>query len=164
MKKYYRHILISAVVIISLLALNSLSNNSIRPDISFTDIDGQQHSLNQYDGKPILVTFWATDCPGCIKEMPDLIALHNKYSSKGLTMIDVAMSHDKPAHIKAMQAEKKLPFIITWDKTNQIAQEFDNVRVTPTHFLIAPNGQIVMRKLGEINLALLHDKLDAMGL
>ena len=52
------------------------------PDLSFVDIDNQQHSLAQYQGKPILMIFWATDCPGCIKEIPELIELHATYAEQ----------------------------------------------------------------------------------
>jgi peroxiredoxin len=160
MKTQHRNILLALVLIVALFAINWLNtSSSMRPELSFTDIDGQQHSLSQYTGKPILLTF----CPGCIQEMPDLIALHNQYTEQGLVMIDVAMAHDSLHHIKAMRDERKLPFIITWDNKAEIALAFDNVRVTPTHFLIAPEGDIVMRKIGNINIDYMHEKLQKMG-
>ncbi|NQZ54319.1 MAG: TlpA family protein disulfide reductase [Piscirickettsiaceae bacterium] len=134
------------------------------PDLSFVDIDNQQHSLAQYQGKPILMIFWATDCPGCIKEIPELIELHATYAEQGLTMIGVAMSYDSLDHIKAMRDKRKLPYTITWDHDTQISRAFGNVRVTPTHFLIDQNGDIVMRKIGALNINLLHEKLHSMGL
>jgi peroxiredoxin len=165
MKTQHRHILFAASLIIGLFIINWLnSGTDIHPELSFTDIDGQAHTLSQYADKPILVTFWATDCPGCIQEMPDLIKLHQQYTDRGLTMIDVAMAHDSIDHIKAMRDDKQLPFIITWDNRGELAKAFDNVRVTPTHFLIAPNGEITMRKIGAINMALMHEKLQKMGL
>ncbi|HDY84585.1 hypothetical protein LCGC14_0999290 [marine sediment metagenome] len=165
MKAQHRHILFALVLIAGLFLINWLNSSSgIRPDISFTDIDGQQHSMNDYAGKPMLLTFWATDCPGCIQEMPDLIALHDQYAKQGLVMIEVAMAHDSLAHIKAMRDERNMPFIITWDHKSEMAMAFDNVRVTPTHFLIAPNGDIIMRKIGNISADYMHEKLQKMGL
>tara|TARA_R110001606_G_scaffold361754_7_gene515144 strand:- start:38993 stop:39499 length:507 start_codon:yes stop_codon:yes gene_type:complete len=165
MKAQHRHILFALTLIVGLFVINWLNGStSIRPDLSFTDIDGQQHSLSQYAGKPILLTFWATDCPGCIQEMPDLVALYDQYTEQGLIMIEVAMAYDSLDHIKAMRDERKLPFIITWDHSSEIALAFDNVRVTPTHFLIAPEGDIVMRKIGNINPDYMHEKLQKMGL
>ena len=108
--------------------------------------------------------FWATDCPGCVEEMPELNALYRDYAHKGLAMIGVAMSHDSPEHINAMRIDRKLSYILTWDKNNEIATAFNRVRVTPTHFLIAPNGEIVMRKIGALNFKQLRTKLDDMGL
>tara|TARA_R110002049_G_scaffold76940_3_gene197241 strand:- start:84 stop:590 length:507 start_codon:yes stop_codon:yes gene_type:complete len=164
MKTQHRNILFALALIVGLFVINWLNtSSSMRPELSFTDIDGQQHSLNQYLGKPILLTFWATDCPGCIQEMPDLVTLYNQYSEQGLIMIEVAMAHDSLDHIKAMRDERKLPFIITWDNKAEIASAFDNIRVTPTHFLIAPEGEITMRKIGNINLDSMHEKLQNMG-
>lgn len=166
MKIFNRHILLIIGLLAGLFIINLLTNNSqkMMPELTFSDIDGQQHTLAQYQGKPILVTFWATDCPGCIQEMPELITLYNSYSSQGLTMFGIAMAHDSLDHIKAMRIKRKLPYLISWDQDSNIARAFDNVRVTPTHFLIAPNGEIVMRKIGGLNMDRLHNKLHTMGL
>ncbi|PHS68633.1 MAG: antioxidant AhpC [Methylophaga sp.] len=166
MKAHNRHALFAISLLAGLFLINWLDDDSLRslPDLAFVDIDGKQHTFNQYKGNPILVTFWATDCPGCIKEMPDLIHLYNTYASQGLTMIDIALAHDSPNHIKAMRAERKLPFVISWDSDGSLARAFDNVRVTPTHFLINPKGDIVMRKLGGLNTERLYKHLQNMGL
>ena len=165
MKSLRRYGLIIVGLIAAFFIVQGLMNQQqAMPEISFKDIDGQSHSLADYKGKPILVIFWATDCPGCIAEMPELITLHNDFSSQGLTMIGVAMPHDSVEHIQTMRANKKLPYIITWDENAEISQVFGNVRVTPTHFLISPEGEIVMRKIGTLNSALLHNMLKEMGL
>lgn len=138
------------------------NNTQTAPNISFSDIQGQQHTLAQYANKPILMIFWATDCPGCVQEMPELNALYEDYADKGLAMIGVAMSHDTPEHIKAMKQQRQLPYTLTWDENDEIATAFNRVRVTPTHFLIAPNGEIVMRKIGTLNFEQLRQKIDSM--
>lgn len=166
MKPVIRNLLIIVLAIVAGFATYSLlpTSGQSMPEISFIDIDGQQHQLADYKGQPILMIFWATDCPGCIKEMPELISLHQEYAEQGLAMISVAMPHDYPEHIKAMREQKGLPYLITWDETGEISAAFDNVRVTPTHFLISPEGQIVMRKIGVLNMELLEDRLAMMGL
>jgi len=166
MTTHSRNIVIITVLIIGFFAFNWFNNSqqALAPELNFTDINGQAHSLRDYQGKPVLVVFWATDCPGCIAEMPELIKLHNEYSEQGLTIIGVAMAHDTIKHIKAMQAAKGLPYTLTWDHSSSIAQDFNNVRVTPTHFLIAPSGEIIMRKIGSLNMEYLHNKLHNMGL
>ena len=152
-----------AIAVFATFMLMPASRHAV-PEISFTDIDGGQHQLSDYQGQPVLMIFWATDCPGCIKEMPELIALHEEYADKGLAMISVAMPHDYPQHIQAMREQKGLPYLITWDKTGAISEAFDNVRVTPTHFLISPEGEIVMRKIGELKIEQLKQRLAMMGL
>ncbi len=133
------------------------------PDLSFTDIDGQTHSFREYQGKPLLVIFWATDCPGCIAEIPDLIALYQQYHAD-LAMLGIAMPHDQLSHIQALRQQRQIPYALTWDKEGRLTQAFDHVRVTPTHFLINPKGEIVMRKIGELDLDYLKHKLAKMRL
>lgn len=147
-------------------AIMSMKNNhtQLAPDISFSDMDGKQHTLSQYADKPVLMIFWATDCSGCVQEMPELNALYQDYANQGLAMIGVAMSHDSPEHINAMRAQRQLTYTLTWDQSDEIATAFNRVRVTPTHFLIAPNGEIVMRKIGALNFGQLREKLHGMGL
>lgn len=132
------------------------------PDHSFETIDGETKQLSDYAGNPLLVIFWATDCPGCIAEMPELIELHEQYADLG--MLGIALPHDTPEQIQAMREAKGLPYTLTWDADNSLSKAFGNVRVTPTHFLIDANGEIVMRKIGELDFQSLQTKLNRMGL
>lgn len=161
-----RHAIFAVVLVVGLFALNWFNNSD--PDqiaaITFNDIDQNAHSFSDYKGKPILVIFWATDCPSCITEIPELIEIHETYAKQGLAMIAVALAHDSPQHIKAMRSDRQLPYTITWDKDGSIALAFGNVRVTPTHFLINPEGEIVMRKIGILNTTRLDEMLNDMGL
>jgi thiol-disulfide isomerase/thioredoxin len=59
-------------VLIGFVALQ-LNNKPVAPNVTFTTINGEQISMQSLQNKVVLVNFWATDCPGCIKEMPDLI-------------------------------------------------------------------------------------------
>jgi peroxiredoxin len=156
--------LIALFVFASIIYIFTANSQPDLPEISFKDIDNQSHSFSEYKGQPLLVIFWATDCPGCIAEMPELIKLHEQYSSQGLAMLGVAMSHDSISHIKTMRKNKQLPYTITWDENQTISAAFNNVRVTPTHFLIDKEGNIIMRKIGELNMNALHQHLRKMGL
>lgn len=166
MKTYQRHLIVATILLTVLFALTWLTTDkqSVSAELSFTDIDDQTHVLSDYRGKPVLVVFWATDCPGCIHEMPELIKLHQTYADKGLIMIGVAMAHDSLEQIQAMRTARNLPYTITWDYKGEIATAFNNVRVTPTHFLIAPDGEIIMRKIGALNIERLTQDLQSMGI
>ena len=151
-----------AIVLFGIFWFNQGSQSM--PKLSYTDINGQHHQLSDYKGKPILVVFWATDCPGCIEEMPQLKAIYKHYAPQGLQVLAVAMPYDSAQQVKAMREAKQLPYPIVWDQSGKITQAFDDVRVTPTHFLIAPNGEIVMRKIGALNMGSFNEKLQKMGL
>jgi peroxiredoxin len=156
-----KHILL---LIFALFTLVACSNDTSAPALNFIDVDGKEHALINGQSKATLVVFWATDCPGCIQEMPELVELDHRYADNGLTIIGVAMSHDTPSQIQAMRTKKALPYTLTWDKNGEIAAAFNNVRLTPTHFLITPDGEIVMRKIGALNISLLTEKLHSMGI
>ena len=130
------------------------------PNAVFKTIGGETISLAALHGRPVLVTFWATDCPSCLEEIPQLIKLHQEFSPQGLTIIAVAMYYDPPNHVQEMAAAKQLPYAVALDPTAEHAKAFGNVRLTPTSFLIDTNGMIVMEKLGELDVPALIKKLN----
>ena len=122
------------------------------PNISLQLIDGNKLNLSSLKGKPILITFWATSCPGCIKEMPHLIELYNELHPKGLEVIGIAMPHDRPDYVMEMVKQKKVPYLISFDLQGEAVHAFGKVSLTPTTFLIDDKGKIVKKKIGEINM------------
>ncbi len=120
----------------------------VAPNAAFKTIKGETLKLAELHGKPILVTFWATDCPGCIEEIPHLVSLHQQYSPNGLKILAVAMHYDPPNRVLAMTESKQLPYAIALDPSGELAQAFGNVQLTPTTFLIDRQGNIVMQKTG----------------
>jgi peroxiredoxin len=85
------------------------------PDITLQLIDGKKLKLSSLKGKPVLITFWATSCPGCIKEMPHLIELYDELHNKGLEIIGIAMPYDRPDYVMEMVKRKKVTYRIAFD-------------------------------------------------
>lgn len=135
---------------------------STAPDVTFKIIDGRQISMEKLRGKPVLVTFWATDCPGCIKEMPHLITLYNEFSQKGLEIIGVAMSYDPPNQVIELTKNRQVPYPISLDVDGSIARAFDDVMLTPTSFLIGPDGTVLKRKIGEMDMESLKSQITSL--
>ena len=122
------------------------------PDIAVRTVDGREIVFSELRGKPLLVTFWATDCPGCIKEMPHLIELHHELADRGLNIVSIAMSYDMPSRVLEMANVKKIPYAVALDPMGEAAKAFGEVRLTPTNFLIAPDGRIVQQRIGEMDM------------
>lgn len=131
------------------------------PDITFMSITGEKIKLKDWQGKPVIVTFWATDCPGCIKEIPHLIELYREYHERGLEIIAVAMYYDPPNHVVEMTRAKQLPYKVALDLQAEHAKAFGDVRLTPTTFLIKPDGMIALHKIGEFDLADMKKRIDS---
>jgi peroxiredoxin len=132
------------------------------PDITFKTIDGKQVALKSLRGKPVLITFWATSCPGCIKEMPHLIELYHELHGKGLEIIGVAMPYDRPDHVLEMRNRKNIPYPIALDIKGEAVSAFGHVRLTPSSFLVNPEGLIVKHKIGEMDMQQIHNMIVSM--
>jgi len=132
------------------------------PDAIFSTLTGKKIALHDLRGKPVLVTFWATDCPGCIKEIPHLIELYRQYHEQGLEIIAVAMHYDPPSHVVAMTKEQALPYDVALDIQAEHAQAFGDVRLTPTTFLISPDGSIALQKIGVFDLADMKTRIETL--
>jgi peroxiredoxin len=122
------------------------------PAVTFKLIDGRQLATEQLRGRAILVNFWSTSCPSCIAEMPDLVSLHRDFSSRGLTIVGVAMPYDPPNRVLEVVAAHDLPYPIALDLDTHVVRAFGNVRATPTHFLIGPDGLIQDHHVGPLRL------------
>lgn len=152
------------LVIAILLGYLWLSPSGVNnaPEVSFTTLDGKTIELSSLKGKPTLVVFWATTCPGCIKEMPHLVELYEELHPRGLELIGVAMAYDPPGQVKEMVKLRQVSYTIALDSTGEVARAFDDVKVTPTSFLIDPQGRIVQRRLGEMDMSQVRKRILGM--
>jgi peroxiredoxin len=132
------------------------------PNVSYTLLDGSKANLDQMRGKVVLVNFWATDCDTCIKEMPNIVATHEKYKAKGFETLAVAMSYDPPAYVINYAETRKLPFGVVIDNTGNFAKSFGKVQLTPTSVLIDKRGEIVKRYVGEPDFVALHQLVEKL--
>lgn len=118
------------------------------PEVSFQDLQGVEHNLKDYQGKVVLLKFWATDCTTCVAQMPDNIAYQKEYGPQGFEVIAVALKHDPIDYVRNFTKTRALPFTVTSDADGHIAKAFGDIRMTPTAFLIDRNGRIIKRYLG----------------
>ncbi|MQR00518.1 TlpA family protein disulfide reductase [Glaciimonas soli] len=154
--------LIAAVVVIAiaLFVTMSLSKTNPAPDVTFTNLKGEQISLKSLRGKVVMVNFWATSCTTCIGEMPQMVDTYNKYKGQGLDFVAVAMNYDPPNYVLNYADTRKLPFQVALDTNDKLAQSFGDVKLTPTTFVIDKQGNIIKRYVGAPEFAELHKLLD----
>lgn len=117
------------------------------PGFTVTDLEGKTVSFADLRGKVVLVNFWATWCPPCRAEIPDLVALQEKYRDK-LVVLGISEDEDAtPAQVKAFGVEQKMNYPIVM-KTPELAKIFKGVTALPTTFVIDPEGKIRQRHVG----------------
>jgi len=130
------------------------------PVATFTTLEGKPIALDALHGKVVLVNFWATTCPGCVREMPGMIDAYKKYKDRGFEVVAVAMSYDPPSYVANFAQTRQLPFPVALDVDGGHARAFGNVQLTPTSFIIGKDGHIIEQKLGELDFVRLNALLD----
>ncbi|WP_024851637.1 TlpA family protein disulfide reductase [Hydrogenovibrio kuenenii] len=152
--------LLVIVLLGTLVYVTVFSGNGQAPDIRIKTADNQSLNLSK-PMKPVLVNFWATTCPGCVSEMPHLAEMKKKFGDK-FELVAVSMDYDPEDQVKKFMEKHNYAFSYIMDKTGSMAKAFGGVMLTPTSFLIAPNGNIVYQKVGEIDYATVTKKLEEM--
>jgi thiol-disulfide isomerase/thioredoxin len=136
--------------------------NNSPENIDFTTLDGAKHSLEKLRGNPVLVTFWATDCDNCLKEIPLLIDLHTGYQAQGLKILGISMYYDPPNLVVEFNKIRPLPYLLTLDIEAKFSKAFGDVKATPTTFLLDAAGKIVWQKVGLIESAELTPQIEKL--
>lgn len=154
--------LVLALLITAAVFWASKSQSLQAPDVSLLTITGQTLRLSSFKGKPVIVTFWATDCAACVKEIPDLIDLYHDYHDKGFEIIAIAMYYDPPNHVVEMSKAKQIPYHVALDLRAEHAQAFGEVRLTPTTFVIDADGVIVQQITGAFKPAELSRLIETL--
>jgi peroxiredoxin len=132
------------------------------PEISVTTLQGESLSMTSLRGRPVLVNFWATSCKGCVREIPHLTELYRDYASRGLEIIGITMAYDRPDRVLAMSKARGIPYPLALDIDSRAAAAFGDVRLTPSSFLIAPDGKVVYEKTGRLDMNRVRQLLSAM--
>ena len=129
------------------------------PVVTFKGLDGQDVPLSQYQGKVVLVNFWATWCEPCQFETPWLIEMQQKYSSRGFTVLGVDVDDEGDNLVSAFTAKQR--FVVDGQKlpmnypilrgNDEVADKFGGLLGYPTSFLISRDGKIVKKTQGLID-------------
>lgn len=121
------------------------------PDVVFSSIDGAKITTSDLQGNVVLVNFWATSCVTCVKKMPMIVESYEKYAPQGYKVVAVAMEYDPANYVLNFVETRKLPFTVALDTMGDVAKAFNDVRLTPTAFLLDREGHILKRYLGDVD-------------
>jgi thiol-disulfide isomerase/thioredoxin len=134
------------------IALQFYSDPAPVGALAMTDLDGRAISSADLHDKVVIVNFWATWCPPCRAEIPDLIALQNKYKDH-LLIIGISDDDDPPAMVKKWAVEHKINYPIVMN-TPELRKTFAGVSALPTSFIVDRQSRIAMRHVGMLTAAI----------
>ncbi len=135
--------------LVLLSSLLFLSSTASAVDFSFTDTEGETHKLSQYNGKWVLVNFWATWCPPCRKEIPDLSDFHMENDDA----VVIGVNYEPGLKDERLQKFIAL-YLITYPVTrvnDEIINALGEPRGLPTSILIDPQGNIAKKITGMVD-------------
>jgi len=128
--------------------LLGLGNTARAADFTLTDSTGKIHKLSQYKGKWVLVNFWATWCPPCLAEIPDLNDLHED-KKNNVAVFGIALQYANPKQVIDFAEGLMVSYPIVLGNP-KIASQIGPVDGLPTTYLYNPQGKLVAHQLGPI--------------
>jgi peroxiredoxin len=114
------------------------------PEFTLKDLSGKTWTFSELRGKVVLVNFWATWCPPCRKEMPDLETLYGRFGSKGLVVLGI--SDEEAAKVEPFIRERKVSFPVLLDPGRKVNEMFV-VDGIPKSFVYDRDGKLVAQSI-----------------
>lgn len=124
----------------------------------FKDTEGKIHTLADYQGRWVVVNFWATWCPPCLEEIPDLISLYENRDD--VMVIGVAMEFSDPALVMNFVDRMSISYPTVLGN-RRIASQLDDISMLPSTYFFDPDGKPTARKLGLVTRESIETFIDS---
>ncbi|MCI5132012.1 MAG: TlpA family protein disulfide reductase [Candidatus Electrothrix sp. EH2] len=151
---------ISVVCALVLLALSSRVSAMPMPDFTLpSPVDGKHISSDDFKGKVLLVTFFATWCPPCREEIPSLIQLQKDFSPKGFSVLGLSLDEGDPEIVNRLVEQDNINYPILM-ANSEVVSGFGGVAGIPTSFLVNHKGKMVRSYAGYVPHELLQQDIE----
>ncbi len=137
---------------------------SHRPEFAASDLQGRLRNIGEWDGKVILLNFWATWCPPCKKEIPDFIELQKAYRDKNFQIIGIAIDEDEAVRRFADKLGINYPIMAVREEAVALSQRYGNIGGNlPYSVFIDQKGEIRATFTGELSKNKVKAILERLG-
>ena len=137
-----------------LLVISSMKARAI--EYNLPDLHGEIQSLDQYQGKWVVVNYWATWCGSCIKELPDLAELHEENKDSNIVVVGINYESINNDRLKGFVDAYEIPYPI-WRSEEVSVTPLGNVPALPTTYIIDPEGKVIAGEVGVMSKQVLRD-------
>lgn len=120
---------------------------------SLPDTNGKVHTLAQYAGKWVVVNYWATSCPPCIKEIPQLMKFHEQHKDHDAVVLGVDYEDIPLTWLKDFMDSMSMSYPVLRANPSQQVTPFGVIAMLPTTFIISPAGDLVAHQAGAVTAA-----------
>ena len=142
-----------AVVFMVLFAVTGVAEPV---DYSLPDVNGKQHSLADYRGKWVIVNYWATWCPPCQEEIPDLVEFHDRHKDDDAVVIGINFEDIGEEQLSAFVDSFLISYPVLRSEPLAVTP-LGSVPGLPTTFIVAPDGSPVAQQVGPVTGKQLED-------
>lgn len=138
-----------------------LADTGVKTGFMLKDMNGVQHQLSHYKGKWVLVNYWATWCPPCLEEVPDLVNLYDHRKQKDLMVLGVVFDYKDVKEVKEYVDDMLMSYPIVLGD-DSVTEQIGTAEVLPTTFIYNPQGVLVKVKRGIVTREFI-EKIIATG-
>lgn len=158
MKSYLFNLFISGCLFFCSFAVDAASSNAA--NFTLRDLEGVEHKLSNYKGRWVLVNYWATWCPPCLEEVPDLINLYENREQQDVMVIGVVFDYQSIKEVTDYVDDMLMTYPIVLSDQAVVSQ-FESVNVLPTTFIFNPKGQLIKVKHGVVTRRYMESIINA---
>lgn len=154
---------IKKVLILFIMLLGMSFSSTQAKDMDFIDFSGKATKLSDYKGNWVIVNLWASWCPPCITEMPELVMFHDKYAGRGAMVLGVNYENSPLDKVKTFADDLLINFPLVRFKNmdlNSNRTEFGPLRGLPSTYIVSPEGEVVAARTGMVNLEMLEEFIE----
>ena len=144
----YKKSFLLVLLLIGMLSMPALA--CAASNFALTDTAGKNHTLSQYKGKWVIINYWATWCPPCLEEVPDLVALYDSRKNKDVLILGVVFDYKSAKEVAEYVDDMLMSYPIVLGD-DEVASQIGQAEVLPTTFIYNPRGELVKTKHGKVS-------------